>query len=70
MSTEMSWAKKRLRNKYKDKSDRELIKEILEFMKEHPQALYRMNPWTLVPGTDNFYKYEDCLAEDVSDLKN
>ncbi len=61
---------KGLRNKYKDKSDRELIRgEILEFMKEHPQALYRMNPWTLVYGTDNFYKYEDCLAEDVSDLK-
>lgn len=49
-------------------TDRELIKgEILEFMKAHPQALYRMNPWTLVYGTDDFYKYKDCLAVDVED---
>jgi hypothetical protein len=50
--------------------DRDLIKgEIIEYMKKHPQALYRMNPWTLVYGTDNFYKFQDCLADDVSDPK-
>lgn len=49
-------------------SDRDLVKgEILDYMKRHPQALYRMNPWTLVYGTDNFEKFKDCLSEDVSD---
>lgn len=48
-------------------SDRDLIKgEILDYMKRHPQALYRMNPWTLVYGTDNFDKYKECLSEDVT----
>ena len=52
----------------KYESDRDLIKgEILEYMKAHPQALYRMNPWTLVYGTDDFYKYKDCLAVDITD---
>ena len=52
-------------------SDRDLIKgEILDFMKKHPQALFRINPWTLVYGTDNYYKYEDCMSVDMSDPKN
>jgi len=62
--------KEYLDDKYRA-SDRELVKgEILDYMSRHPQALYRMNPWTLVYGTDSFYKYQDCLSGDFSDPSN
>lgn len=49
-------------------TDRDLIKgEILEYMRKHPQALYRMNPWTLVYGTENYQKYTDTLSINPSD---
>lgn len=55
----------------KYESDRDLVKgEILEYMKKHPHALYRLNPWTLVYGTDNFYRYKDSLSGDFSDPSN
>lgn len=54
--------------------DRDLIKgKILEFMKNYPQALYRFSVWTLMYGTDDFYKYKACIDGDISDpatLKN
>lgn len=60
-------SKKELEIKYQGQ-DRAVIKgEILDYMKKHPQALYRMNPWTLVYGTDQFEKYQQCLSVDVSD---
>jgi radical SAM superfamily enzyme YgiQ (UPF0313 family) len=58
----------------KYESDHDLIKgEILGFMKSHPQALYRFSIWTLMNGTDDYYKYKECIDGDVADpsvLKN
>lgn len=49
----------------------ELKKRILDFMKEHPQAVYRMNIWTPMVGTENFREFNDVLAKDIrGDVKS
>lgn len=45
---------------------REEIKGMfLEFMKSNPQALYRMNFWTPIVGTDDFENYNTVLYKDI-----
>lgn len=51
---------------------REEIKNIsLEFMKQHPQAIYRMGLWTPIVGTEDFKKYKSLIQKNVrKDLEN
>ena len=45
---------------------REEIKDgFLNFMKANPQALYRMNFWTPIVGTDDFENYNSTLYKDI-----
>jgi len=44
---------------------KEIKKRSLEYMKENPQALYRINIFTPIPGTIDWFKYEDSLIYDV-----
>lgn len=48
------------------KYSREEIKNnSLKFMKEHPQAIYRMGLWTPIVGTTDFEQYESMLSENI-----
>jgi len=46
-------------------SKEEIKKNLLEFMKTHPQAIYRMGLWTPILGTDDFEKYKEMLKDDI-----
>ncbi len=48
------------------KHSKEEIKESsLKFMKNHPQAIYRMGLWTPIVGTKDFEEYECALKENI-----
>lgn len=42
----------------------ELKDGLLSFMKEHPQAIFRLNQWTPLVGTEDFEKYHKALLVD------
>lgn len=45
---------------------REEIKETtLQFMKKHPQGIYRLNLWTPIIGTEDFKSYGSVLEKDI-----
>lgn len=46
-------------------SKQEIKENSLSFMKEHPQAVYRMGLWTPIIGTKDFEEYGALLKEDV-----
>ena len=49
---------------YKYSKD-EIKESLLLFMKEHPQAIYRIGLWTPIIGTKDFEEYKFALKEDV-----
>ena len=46
-------------------SKEEIRESSLKFMKEHPQAIYRMALWTPIVGTKDFEEYEHALKENI-----
>lgn len=48
-----------------DYSRDEIKETTLQFMKKHPQGIYRLNLWTPIVGTEDFKNYSSVLEKDI-----